>query len=57
LDPRTRTVNGYFIGYVENSKGYRFYCPSHIHRIVEARNAKFIEALDISGSNGPQKIK
>ena len=28
FDPRT--VSGYFIGYAENSKGYRFYCPSHI---------------------------
>ena len=55
LDPRT--VNGYFIGYAENSKGYRFYCPSHTPRIVEARNAKFIEALDISGSNVPRKIQ
>ena len=41
LDPRT--VSGYFIGYVERSKGYRFYCPSHNTRIVESRNAKFLE--------------
>ncbi|RVX18758.1 Retrovirus-related Pol polyprotein from transposon TNT 1-94 [Vitis vinifera] len=27
LDPRT--ISGYFIGYAEKSKGYRFYCPSH----------------------------
>ena len=33
LDPRT--ISGYFIGYVERSKGYRFYCPSHSTRIVE----------------------
>jgi hypothetical protein len=32
-------------------------CPSHTPRIVEAKNAKFIEALDISGSNVPQKIE
>ncbi|KAL0299968.1 UNVERIFIED_CONTAM: Secreted RxLR effector protein [Sesamum angustifolium] len=51
LDPRT--ISGYFIGYAENSKGYRFYCPSHIPRIVEARNAKFLEDLEVSGSNIP----
>ena len=27
LDPRT--ISGYFIGYAERSKWYRFYCPSH----------------------------
>jgi hypothetical protein len=41
LDPRT--ISGYFIGYAERSKGYRFYCPCHITRIVESRNAKFLE--------------
>lgn len=49
LDPRT--ISGYFIGYAENSKGYRFYCPSHSTRIVESRNAKFLENDLISGSN------
>ncbi|KAL0410471.1 UNVERIFIED_CONTAM: Retrovirus-related Pol polyprotein from transposon TNT 1-94 [Sesamum latifolium] len=38
----------------ENSKGYRFYCP-HIPRIVEARNAKFLEDVETSGSNIPHK--
>jgi len=41
LNPRT--ISGYFIGYAERSKGYRFYCPYHITRIVESRNAKFLE--------------
>ncbi|RVW84093.1 Retrovirus-related Pol polyprotein from transposon TNT 1-94 [Vitis vinifera] len=41
LDPRT--ISGYLIGYAEKSKGYRFYCPSHITRIEESRNAKFLE--------------
>ena len=36
LDPRT--ISGYFNGYAERSKGYRFYCPSHSTRIVESRN-------------------
>ncbi|KAL8170304.1 hypothetical protein V2J09_022108 [Rumex salicifolius] len=49
LDPRT--ISGYFIGYAEKSKGYRFYCPSHSTRIVESRNAKFLENDLISGSD------
>ena len=48
LDPRT--ITGYFIGYVERSKGYRFYCPLHSTRIVESINAKFLENDLISGS-------
>ena len=38
-----RTLSGFFIGYVETSKGYRFYCPFHSTRIVESRNTKFLE--------------
>ncbi|WKA08973.1 hypothetical protein VitviT2T_026653 [Vitis vinifera] len=49
LDPRT--ISGYFIGYAEKSKGYRFYCPSHSTRIVELRNAKFLEYDLVSGSD------
>jgi len=37
LDPRT--VSGFFIGYPERSKGYRFHCPNHSMRIVETGNA------------------
>ena len=48
LDPRT--ISGYFIGYVKKSKGYRFYCLSHTTRIVESRNAKFLENDLVSGS-------
>ena len=46
-----RTISGYFFGYAERYKGYRFYCPHHITRIVESRNAKFIENDLISGSD------
>ena len=38
-----RTLSGFFIGYTKTSKGYRFYCLSHSTRIVESRNAKFLE--------------
>ena len=49
LDPRT--ISGYFIGYAEKSKEYKFYCPSHNTRIVESRNAKFLEYNLVSGSD------
>jgi hypothetical protein len=45
-----RTISGYFIGYVERSKGYRFYCPSHSTRIMESRNAKFL-GNDLNSGN------
>jgi len=51
-----RTISWYFVEYAENSKGYGFYCPSHITRIVESRNAKFLENDLISGSNQFQDI-
>ncbi|WVZ16815.1 hypothetical protein V8G54_009797 [Vigna mungo] len=45
-----RTISGYFIGYPEKSKGYRFYCPNHSTRIVESGNARFIENGQFNGS-------
>ena len=54
--PDPRTISGYFIGYVERSKGYIFYCPSHNTMIVESRNAKFLENDLISGSDQFQDI-
>ena len=45
-----RTISGYFIGYPEKSKGYRFYCPNHSTRIVESGNARFIENGQFSRS-------
>ena len=47
LDPRT--LSGFFIGHAKTSKGYRFCCLSHSTRIVESRNAKFLENDMISG--------
>ena len=49
LDPRT--ISGYFVGYVEKSKGFRFYCPYHSLRIVESMNVKFLENNLTSGSD------
>jgi len=45
-----RTISGYFIGYPEKSKGYRFYCPTHSTRIVETGNVRFIENGETNGS-------
>ncbi|GKB06474.1 retrovirus-related pol polyprotein from transposon TNT 1-94 [Tanacetum coccineum] len=46
----SQTISGYFIGYPEKSKGYRFYCPTHSSRIIETYNAKFLENSEVSGS-------
>ena len=51
-----RTVSGYFIGYAEKSKGYRFYCPSRATRIVESQNVKFLENDVISESDQPRNL-
>ena len=40
LAPRTISC---YIAYPKRSKGYRFYRPNHITRIVETRNVKFLE--------------
>ncbi|XP_022008232.1 uncharacterized protein LOC110907579 [Helianthus annuus] len=50
-----RTVSCYFIGYPERSKGYRFYCPSHVTRIVESRIADFIEDFKLRRSSRPRR--
>ncbi|KAA0032875.1 Retrovirus-related Pol polyprotein from transposon TNT 1-94 [Cucumis melo var. makuwa] len=53
----SRTTSGFFIGYPEKSKGYRFYCPNHSTRIVEIGNVRFIENDIISGSLEPRKVE
>ena len=53
----SRTISGYFIGYLERSKGYRFYCPNHSTRIVESGNARFIENGSVSGSVGARDVE
>ncbi|KAL6340144.1 hypothetical protein AAG906_040580 [Vitis piasezkii] len=52
----SRTISGYFIGYPDKSKGYRFYYPNHSVRIVETGNAKFLKNGEINGSNEPRKV-
>ncbi|KAD2805675.1 hypothetical protein E3N88_39052 [Mikania micrantha] len=46
-----KTVICYFIGYPDHSKGYRFYCPTHVTRIVESKHAHFLEDSKVSGSS------
>lgn len=55
--PDSRTINGFFIGYIEKSKGYTFYCPSHSMRIVETKNTRLIENGVISGSVESHKVE
>ncbi|XP_040995710.1 uncharacterized protein LOC121241918 [Juglans microcarpa x Juglans regia] len=44
--------SGYFIGYPDRSKGYKFYCPNRGTRIVESITAKFLENdVGVSGSS------
>lgn len=46
----SRTTNEYFIGYLEKSKRYRFYCPNHNTKIVKFKNVRFIENGKINKS-------
>ena len=52
-----RTITRYFSGYAERSKGYRFYCPSHNTKIVESKDAKFLENDLINGSDQFQDMR
>lgn len=49
-----RTICGYFIGYLEKYKEYKFYGPTHNTRIVEMGNILFIENDENSGSKDPK---
>ena len=48
LDPKT--VSASFIGYPEHSKGFRFYCPAHSHKILETNKAVFFNEINYSHS-------
>lgn len=41
MDPLS--IRCYFVWYLPHFKEYKFYCPSHSTRIVEAQIAKFLE--------------
>ncbi|CAL9025124.1 unnamed protein product [Prunus brigantina] len=40
----SRTVGGYFVGYLKRTKGYRFYCPQNTTRFVETQIAVLIKS-------------
>ncbi|RVW36734.1 Retrovirus-related Pol polyprotein from transposon TNT 1-94 [Vitis vinifera] len=50
LDPRT--ISGYFIGYAEKSKGYRFYCPSHT---LGLWNREMLNFLNMTCTTGVER--
>jgi len=52
----SRMISGYFIGYLDKSKGYRFYCSSHSMRIVETGTAIFLENGEFSRSGELRKV-
>jgi hypothetical protein len=52
----SRTISGIY-KLCSKLKEFSFYCPSFNHRIVESRNAKFLEDVELSGSAYPQRIK
>ena len=39
----SKTISCYFIGYLERSKGFRFYCHDQGPKIVESINVVFLE--------------
>jgi hypothetical protein len=46
-----------FYSYAVNTKGYRFYCPSSTSKVVETRNAKFLEEHEVSGNGLTLKVE
>jgi hypothetical protein len=51
LDPKT--VSCHFIGYLNKSNGFRFYCPDRYIKIVETRHDVFLKDEMIRGSMIP----
>ena len=43
-------ISCHFIGYLEKSKGYIFYCPGRHTKFVETRQAVFLEDSGVTGS-------
>jgi hypothetical protein len=49
-------VSYHFIGYLEKSKGFRFYCPDRHTKYVETRHTIFLEDEMMKGSTMPREI-
>ena len=54
LDPKTVSCN--FIGYLEKSKGFRFYCLERHTKFVETRHTVFLKEQMVKGSMVAQEI-
>lgn len=52
-----RIINDFFRGYAANSIGFKFYYPPHTLRIIEPRNAKFLEDHEFSESEFSHRVK
>jgi hypothetical protein len=52
----SKTVSCHFIGYPDESKGYRFYCPSRHTKFVETKHTVFLEDEMVRGSKVAQGI-
>ncbi|KAA0055452.1 Retrovirus-related Pol polyprotein from transposon TNT 1-94 [Cucumis melo var. makuwa] len=53
LDPRT--INYYFVGYYEHSRGFKFYDPTS-KSFFETKNAKFLEDVEFEGEDNIKKV-
>jgi transposase InsO family protein len=51
-----RTISFHFIGYLERSKGFRFYCLDRHTKFVETRHPVFFEDEMVRGSMIPREI-
>jgi hypothetical protein len=46
----SKTVSCHFIGYLDKSKGYCFYCPDRHIKFIEIRHAMFLEDDMVRGA-------
>ena len=53
----SRTSSAYFIGYLNKSKGYRFYTPHSHTRILETNRATFIDEMSVSESANENNLE
>lgn len=50
----SKIVRGYFIGYLEKSKGYRFYYPNH--SMSRNRKCRYLENDKIDGNDALRNV-
>ena len=51
----SRTISCYFVGYVERSRGYKFYDPT-LRSIFEMGNARFLEEVEFGKEENIRKV-